>query len=125
MPGRRFIASLLSALMLHLTLVGADWRCARHADMARGTTAMPAMSHQMGALIANPGLVATESSDQPCDTPIQPNCCRAMTSCSVTFGLGDELHPASAPLVHESTRPGSVIAPASLIVAPDPPPPKA
>jgi len=118
------VAILLSALMLHLTLVGADWTCARHGDTS-GLSAMSAMSHEMGALTANASPVAAESSNQACDTPIQPECCRAMTSCSVTFGLGDELHPSSPPPVRESLRPGSVSAPASLIVAPDPPPPKA
>jgi len=124
MRGRRLIATLLSGLMLHLTLVGADWTCARHADTS-GASAMATMSHHTGVSISSAGLAATESSNQPCDTPSGPECCRAMTSCSVAFGLGGDLQRPQPPLVRESMRLGSAIAPASLIVAPDPPPPKA
>lgn len=124
MRDHRFIATMLSALMLHLTLVGADWTCARHGGKS-GTAAMSAMSHQTRALLFDAGPAAAESSNRPCETPTQAECCRAMTSCAVTFGVSDELHPSSAPVLRESIRPRAATAPASLIIAPDPPPPKA
>jgi hypothetical protein len=112
---------LVAILMAHFTVVGGDVNCARHGDRSggphhRGAHAGSATAHGVSA----PGV----GSEQPCETPTQPECCRAMTSCSVSVAVTAIGHQ-RALQSRERVASAADDAPPSLITAPDPPPPKA
>src|SRR4051812_31186974 len=102
MPARRVIALLLGILMLHLAVVGADLQCARHGNGER-STAMAA-SHRMIAVSDVPAAAKHTSSEQPCETPAPPECCRAMTSCAITLALGERENVGGLPLAREAVQ---------------------
>lgn len=122
MLARRLSGLIAGLLMLHFTFVGADFACARHGDRA-------AQSHQRvtghhghhvtGAHVESP---ATE---QPCETPTQPECCHAMTSCAISAAFERGTRSDAAPPQRDVIEPAIIRVPLSPITSPDPPPPKA
>lgn len=140
MIARRLPALFLALFTLHLNLLGADFACARHgagaaamtAEMsghteAAGETTTSAHAHAMPASHEMGGMTVSDNGDEhpPCEVPVQSNCCRALTSCSVVFSSEDELQVASAPHFREMIALGRMSAPPSESAAPEPPPPKA
>lgn len=140
MLARRLAALFLALFTLHLNLLGADFACARHgagaAAMTAEMTGHPQMTepttasshqHAMPASHEMVGMTVSDNGDEhpPCEVPVQSNCCRALTSCSVVFSSEDELHVASAPHFREMIAPRHMAAPAFESAAPEPPPPKA
>ena len=115
---RRFVALLTCLLTLHLTLVGSDSVCAKHtghsSEMLHGNQHAPQTvrgADQMGA------------NGAPCETPVLPGCCHALTSCS-TVSVGESSAP-SRVIVERVPIPESANdLPLSEIIAPDPPPPR-
>lgn len=110
---RRAASLIASGLLLHLNALGADRACAEHDGPP---THAPAHQHQGHD---------EDAERQSCDTPASAQCCDALSSCTLTFALDTE-RASPAPL---SPAPrvagGGSMAPAALLRAPDPPPPKA
>lgn len=137
---RRLTGSFLTLLTLHLNLLGADFACAKHAPTESGDATqhvMPttASAHRHGAT-PNATETATASRESvsapelttqqpPCDVPVQPNCCKALATCSVVFSSGNTLGVASTLNLSDLVVPGAMTAPPSERAAPEPPPPKA
>ncbi len=122
MLARRLPGFITALLMLHLTFVGADLACAQHGD--RPTQGhQHAMRHQQhrGAAVH----VEAATGNQPCDTPTQPACCQAMTSCAINATCERVDRSASVPPCPNVIAPAVTRIPSSPITAPDPPPPKA
>ena len=122
MFARRLAGALLAPLILHLTLVSADVTCAEHGSRS-------ASVHQHGGshgdrIIAQAQMTAT-ATDKPCQTPTQPQCCRAMVSCAVNATSERSMRPADLPPVRGVIEPAIWSLPRSQIASPDPPPPKA
>jgi len=116
---RRALALLVVGTMLHLAMASADFACAQHAVVAAATPSMP--NHQ-------PPPHPTQSHGEgtgDCHTPVSPNCCTAITSCSVT--LAPVVVAAAAELAHSAIapppEPNTTGAWRSL--APETPPPRA
>ena len=122
---RRLIGLLVAILMLHLTLVGADFSCAQHGD--RGTVGHHEAGRSHAGMSAGmtAGAVAAAATEQPCQTPTQPECCRAMTSCAINATLGAFGASQERPVVRDAIVSALMRIPRSPITAPDPPPPKA
>ena len=120
---RRLYGIVVGLLMLHLTFVGADWACAQHGDA-------PARGHQHAAMGHHHGDVASvhelaPAPEQPCQTPTQPDCCRAMTSCAINAAFPSGAALGELPPRHAQIAPGVSDVPPSQTAAPEPPPPKA
>ncbi len=118
---RRAAAILVAAVMLNANVARADVACATHAgrDVA-------AHGH---ARDAEPGhrhhTTQREPRDQPCETPSQADCCQALVSCSLGIACGENEQTLTAPPIHRAFDVGIVRMPASPIIPPEPPPPKA
>ena len=105
-------------MTLHLTLVGSDSVCAKHAGHSSG------MKHgDQRAPQTLPSADQIRANGAPCETSLLPTCCQALTSCS-TLSMGE--HSATSRVIAER-----VPLPESAndlllseIIAPDPPPPK-
>jgi hypothetical protein len=121
MDARRLCRILVGFLMLHLTFVGADIQCAHHAGGPMQSS-MHAMA-QTGSAIESSTFAP--ASDQPCETPTQPDCCRAMTSCAVNLAFSRGTRLAELPPIRHAIAAAVMRVPASLVTPPDPPPPKA
>jgi hypothetical protein len=118
---RRLIGLLVAVLMAHLTFVGADFSCAQHGDRGMISHHEAAPSHAAMAMRTT----AAAATDQPCQTPTQPECCRAMTSCTISAALGTPDASSERPLSRDVIASALMRIPRSPITAPDPPPPKA
>lgn len=120
MFARRLAGSLVALLMLHLTFVSADVTCAQHGSRS-------ASAHQHGGLHADRTVAQARmtATDKPCQTPIQPQCCRAMVSCAVSANSERSTRMADLPPVRGVIEPAIWSLPRSQIASPDPPPPKA
>ena len=122
MFARRLTGVLLALMTLHLTFVGADVACAQHGSRA-------AVAHQHGGPHHSHGVAEANSqvggTDQPCETPTQPECCRAMTSCAVNASSERGTRLAELPPVHAVIEPAAMRMPPSQVTTPEPPPPKA
>jgi hypothetical protein len=129
MLARRLSGILTGLLMLHLASAGADLACAEHGSR-------PAQDHRhaMGhhthataksAVTAAARADAATATEQPCETPAQAECCRAMTSCAIIAACERGARLESVPPVRDAIEPAVVRAPQSPVTSPDPPPPKA
>jgi hypothetical protein len=120
----RLLSGLITGLlMLHLTFVGADLACAEHGDRAPQGHAPATAHHERHVVAAH--VEASVTPDQPCETPTQTECCRAMTSCAVNAAFERGAPLASVAPVRSAIEPAVLRAPPSQITSPDPPPPKA
>jgi hypothetical protein len=120
---RRITAVLTGLLLVHLTLVGADLTCAKHAeDTAHGSQsrASPHADHHAPAPPDGP-----LTGDTSCGVPTLPACCQALASCSVS--IAEERTADSGDLWHltAGVLSGAEDTPTSWTLEPDPPPPKA
>ena len=129
---RAFVALLTTLSTLHLALVGGDLACASHETAGR---AMPGMvmattsqdAHSAEAM-GSPRAAHAHASAEPtkeCATPSQARCCEAMTSCSVSTNLSvvERPLPETIPAAATPSLPSAVLE--SVLMAPEPPPPKA
>ena len=121
---RRLTGLLISLLLLHLTLVGADLTCARHGVHGSAHASQAdASSHADHHAPARPD--APGHDDATCEVPTLPACCEALASCSVS--IAEERSAESGDLSHLGA--GVLAAaddtPTSWTLEPDPPPPKA
>jgi hypothetical protein len=123
MLARRLSGLITGLLMLHLTFVGADLACAEHGDRAPQGHAPATAHHERHVVAAH--VEASVTPDQPCETPTQTECCRAMTSCAVNAAFERGAPLESVPPVRSAIEPAALRAPLSQITSPDPPPPKA
>lgn len=117
----RLTRILVAILMAHFTFLGGDVSCARHGD--RHAAVSMATDHHAGRHVAE-GSNGLTSSEQPCETPTQPECCRAMTSCSVN-AIPSVTDDAARSMRRQVIASELVRAPRSLNTSPDPPPPRA
>ena len=129
---RTLVALLTTLSMLHLTVAVSDVACASH---ERGGHAMPGMamtgaSHAassaktMGAAAAS-GALESAGPAKDCATPTQTRCCEAMTSCAVfTMVSVVERLVATSVSTAGTTRLATAVL-VSVLLAPEPPPPKA
>jgi hypothetical protein len=127
---RRLSGFLVALLMLHLTFVGADGACAEHGDRgerqqghAHAHATPGGHGHHDVSLGAE--AVGDAATDQPCETPTQPGCCRAMSSCAVNAAFMERAFASPRPPVRASIESAALTIPLSRVTAPDPPPPKA
>lgn len=126
---QHFAALALAASLLHLNVVRADIACGTHdhAGLPDHAAGPQAVEHKDGAapVLIHDGGPHVAANDQPCETPVQPQCCQALASCSPVFGaatesaIGHYLPPGGVALA------ALITLPLSLIATPDPPPPKA
>jgi hypothetical protein len=109
--------------MVHLNVVRADVTCATHREHSAapaGHTAHHA-SHQHGAIAA----AASTAKDASCETPSQPECCQALASCTVNAVATSEVATAQPTPTYSVALARAIVTPASRLVAPDTPPPRA
>ena len=118
---RRFIALVLSAALLHLSSARANAVCTEH-----GTTsgAPSAAHHETAASNDHSAHSAQAVEDEACETPVLPECCQALATCSITFGGQGSLRAEQGHLLHMSVVAALERAPLSRVATPDPPPPK-
>ena len=108
--------------MLHLNVERADLVCATHSHGAAREAAHVSHPHHYGMPA---GHSSATSESKGCGTPVQPDCCQALVTCSMLLGLD------SAPVSVGSlgSRDHIVVVaqalPISRVAAPEPPPPKA
>ena len=119
---RRLTGFMLAVMMLHLTFVGADVTCAQHGSRAMSAHEHGSARHEHMAAASN---VRVSGTEQPCDTPTQPQCCRAMTSCAVNAASERGTRLAQVLPAHDAIEPAVMRTPLSQVTSPDPPPPKA
>ncbi len=124
---RRFTGVLTAACMIHLSVVASDGACATHAggahDMAGGM-ATASGSAEMDTMMSPDSAVGEKATSHQCETPIQPDCCRALASCSSTFSV--TASTAGLPAIQRGEILQNVSEmPRSEMVAPATPPPKA
>ena len=122
---RRALGLLSMLLMLHLTLVGSDTVCAKHAV---DSSAAAVESHSIHAgMDGEQEHTAQRHGEQKeqCKTPVSQDCCNALTSCSPTIVVAAAPSVGSVYLAR-ATRPNSPPSSRlSRVPAPEPPPPKA
>ena len=115
---RRILGLLTMSMMLHLSLVGTDFACAKHAHAINAS--MPGMPNHQGHPLQSHG-----EGTGDCHTPISPDCCSAITSCSTTIGPvnNSALNPILRRREHHrwATRELAL----SRVAAPETPPPRA
>jgi hypothetical protein len=118
---KRVAAVVLALSLLRVNALRADVACARH-DVPSSPVAAQgqASEHAHHASSGTPEPVP----EQECETPVQAECCQALTSCSVFLDLDDTA------LDHDSPAADSMPVkltemPRSRIAAPEPPPPRA
>lgn len=121
---RRFAGILVALLMLHLGVAGADFGCSRHGDHTAKVHGQATGHHHGHGHRATTHAEEAPASQQPCETPTQPACCRAMMSCAITLAFKAGSVYDSAPPTHERIRSGASRLPLSLITSPEPPPPR-
>lgn len=137
---RRLSGLVLALLTLHLNVLGADFACATHPadghdmsqsgqmqdmsmqDMPVQTVSEHAMhGHEPDGVVA----VAATEAPPPCELPVQPECCKALASCSVVFSAAAELAANDGVTALEARTPIVTSALPTERAAPEPPPPKA
>jgi len=110
-------------LLLHLNLIASDLVCGQHHEISsEGAAAM--MQHHAPAGPTRASSV-TYGDTEACQVPARADCCHAMASCTVSFGLGASALDVVPPTMQGGAAAVTLDAPISFAVAPDPPPPKA
>ena len=105
-------------MMFHLALVGSDFACAKHAQTSAAS--MPGMPNHQGHPVQSHG-----EGTGDCHTPVTPDCCSAITSCSTTIGPVN--NGVGAPMIgrREADTWGTRDVGISRVIAPETPPPRA
>jgi hypothetical protein len=133
---RRVAGVLTAVFMFHLSVAANDAACAAHGvgghalGPRMAAQAMAAGTTDDGRSVAGTASAADNPSGgsghakHPCKTPVRADCCQAFVTCSAVF-LGNRRPIPAAQVARVKILSAAVDAPVSLIVAPDPPPPKA
>jgi uncharacterized protein involved in copper resistance len=116
---RRIAALLVMLLMAHLDIARAYAACAREDTHRAADHAQ--MSHDHASMTDTSAPPAQDSSP----VSSQAECCRAMASCVTSLGLNDGTTPNDLFIARSVITASVMGAPASLIFAPEPPPPRA
>ena len=119
MTARRIAALLVMLLMAHLDIARAYASCAR--DDTHHAADHAKMSHEHASMSTTPTSPAPDSSS----VPDQAECCRAMASCVTSLALSGETVVSNLSLTRSAIVPSILGTPASLVFAPEPPPPRA
>src|SRR5438045_9772663 len=119
---RRLTALLLSSLVLQLNFRPADLLCARHGGETTSKAEMTSSDHHGMTAVHHGQQGASEQ--KSCEIPATRDCCLALTSCTMTLGLGVNSGGGASQRGHRLTSTLMADAPASSIPAPAPPPPK-
>ncbi len=133
---RRIAGLAISMLLLQLNVASSDLVCAKHKGESaeatdRAATAQqapaPTPDHDHGRFAPGTADHDQEPTDEarPCEIPAQSDCCQALASCSMTLGYAASNSTARVAVAHFAIAPSVTEAPAYLIHAPEPPPPKA
>jgi hypothetical protein len=115
----RFLGILLAASMAHLAIAESDLVCATHGHH----TAAPQQAAPTQDMHHHDG--RGESQQERCKVPARADCCEAMTTCASSAAIATVVH---ANDVRPSESRVISFVPAarqSLIIPPDPPPPRA
>jgi hypothetical protein len=133
---RRIAGLVISVLLLQLNFASSDLLCAKHTGESADTihhdaperpATGPKPDHDHGQ--ASPGTANRDQeptdAGKPCEIPAQSDCCEALVSCSMTLGLTASNSAAGVAVAHFAIALSAAEAPAYLIRAPEPPPPKA
>lgn len=119
---------LMSLSMLHLFAVGGDPACPPPGAAA----GMSGMAHDSTHDVSAPGMhgekaaaAPTASSPRDCASPMPDRCCVAMSSCGVAVHLRAPLRGVGPTIARASVPSEAVTMLASIVAAPEPPPPKA
>lgn len=118
MIARRIAALFVMLLMAHLDIARAYAACARETTHAADHTKM---SHDHASMSSAQMPPAPNSSS----VPSQAECCRAMASCVMSLALSGDTAMSDLSLERSSIVPSVLGTPASLVFAPEPPPPRA
>ncbi len=85
---------------------------------------MPAAHHDTAAPSDHHAHSGQGIEDEACETPVLPECCQALATCSITLGGHGSLRAEQGHLLHMSVVAALERAPLSRVATPDPPPPK-
>jgi hypothetical protein len=121
---RRIAGLTISVLLLQLNFTSSDLACAKHDAQSTEVPHHAATDQQAMAEAIEHHHQPTDAS-KPCEIPAQSDCCQALVSCSMTLGVAPSGSPAGLAVAHFPIAPSAAEAPAYLIRAPEPPPPKA
>ena len=122
---RRVVAFVTCLSLLHLTSVGNDIACATHEPT------QPGEPHQMHDGMSMPQSADAADRDHaarhraPLDAPARTDCCQGMASCSTTVLISTDAAPTSRVQLSERVLGTLSAASTSLVIPPEPPPPKA
>jgi hypothetical protein len=118
---RRTLALLTTLCMLHFTVAAGVSLCATHAHHEVAQSANPtAPSQPMDGHDES-----ANSEEHDCDAPVLPHCCGVISSCAISFSPGNPTDTHDPVTAGQPVRIGAADVPASVVNAPDPPPPKA
>jgi len=124
---RRSIGLVLGALMFLLNFERADLACSQHADRSQpehATQTAGAHHHDAASHAETHAQMQHGSKDESCTTPVQSDCCLAMTACSTALGWNETSSAASIAAPHDRVAIGVPQALMSRVAAPEPPPPR-
>lgn len=118
---RQLTAVILSTLMLQLNFKQSDLACSKH-DREPSATRNSAPHHDM----AMPGHDQQRAGEQKsCEIPATRYCCQTVASCAMNFGLAVDARGTADLAGHHNGSLARARIPASLVTAPEPPPPRA
>ena len=117
---RRLIALALSFSVTLLGAVRADAACATHGERTSVAPSAEGAPYDHHDALPHP-----TSDDAACDTPVLPECCRALAACSLTLGSADADSVNDPQVLHGLMGTALDRAPLSRVTTPDPPPPRA
>jgi hypothetical protein len=121
---RRPIAILMSLVLAQLMLVLGGYACVMRGSGAAMTASMPGMSMPVTVEIAPTG--TSNGNQAPCEFPWAPGACQGMAPCAPAALIVASTAPdVAGKRVPESALTLELIAPASLSLAPELPPPRA
>jgi hypothetical protein len=117
---KRIAALLLAIPLLQLNALRAEIACGRH-DAANHTEVV---AHE-GAHANHAPQQGTHTQEESSDVPAQSECCQALASCSLAFGMDAVASSTATPKGRDTLIVALTDIPLSRIAPPDPPPPKA
>lgn len=120
---RRLAALGLWGLMAQLNFRAADLVCAKHGGESPTAHTAESSQHHSMAMPTDHDSKATDE-NKSCEIPATRDCCQAIASCAVAFGIAGDIS-SNAAAIGDADAPRSADQTlASLIRAPEPPPPK-
>ena len=116
----RHVAAVVLALsLLRVNALRADVACARH----EGAGKQPSGQLDAGVHEHHGQASSEEQPEEDCTTPVQAECCQALTSCSVFLEL-DAVALDAGLRGNDAVLTALTGMPHTTVAAPDPPPPR-